>query len=534
MPLQIRRGTDLQRTSMTQPLAVGELLFVTSPTNRIYVGDGTTLGGIAVTGYTDENAQDAVAPMFTGGSHSGINFVYNDASNIINATVDLSNYNGTISASSFKGTLVADDSTALVDAVDGRIFLDGTVKGNIVPDADVAYDLGSATYRFRDLYLSGSSIELGAATITAVGSAVNLPLGSTMGGVPLAGGAGSDYNGNIIGDDSTIIVNAATKAVTAAGGFTGNLTGNATSVTNGVYITDTGTVTNTMLAGSIADTKLSTISTAGKVSNSATTATNANTASAIVSRDGSGNFLANVITSNLIGNVTGNVTGDVVGNLYGDVKGSVFAEDSAVMVDATSGNINAGLLTVTTKINVDNIEAAGISGLNVRSDGTTPLSITGIGTLGASSGQVYFNINAAKGTLAAPTTTTGGDGLGGISIQGYDGTGYKTASLIVGNWDASATLVDTFPKSILKLITGGGGSTLRQASLDSLGVFTAPVQQTTVYSVAGTALPSASTVGNGARAFVSDATATTFASAYTGGGANNVPVYSDGSVWRIG
>ena len=145
MPLQIRRGTELQRTSMTQPLAAGELLFVTSPTNRIYVGDGTTLGGIAVTGYTDENAQDAVAPMFTGGSHSGINFVYNDASNIINATVDLSNYNGTISASSFKGTLVADDSTALVDAVDGRIFLDGTVKGNIVPDADVAYDLGSAT-----------------------------------------------------------------------------------------------------------------------------------------------------------------------------------------------------------------------------------------------------------------------------------------------------------------------------------------------------------------------------------------------------
>ena len=104
----------------------------------------------------------------------------------------------------------------------------------------------------------------------------------------------------------------------------------------------------------------------------------------------------------------------------------------------------------------------------------------------------------------------------------------------MGNWDASASLADTFPKSILKLITGGGGSTLRQASLDSLGVFTAPVQKTTVYSVAGTALPSASAVGEGARAFVSDATATTFASAYSGSGANKVPVYSDGTVWRIG
>ena len=223
MPLQIRRGTDAERTAMTQPLAAGELIFV-SNTQRLFIGNGTTLGGIPITGYTNEDAQDAVAPMFVGGTHSGINFAYNDASNIINATVDLSDYNGTIRASSFKGTIVADDSTALVDAVDGRIFLDGTVKGNIVPNADVAYDLGSATYRFRDLYLSGSSIKLGAATITAVGDAVNLPLGSTMGGVPLAGGAGSDFKGNIIGDDSTIIVNVSTKVVTAGGGFIGNVT----------------------------------------------------------------------------------------------------------------------------------------------------------------------------------------------------------------------------------------------------------------------------------------------------------------------
>jgi hypothetical protein len=59
----------------------------------------------------------------------------------------------------------------------------------------------------------------------------------------------------------------------------------------------------------IVDTKLATISTAGKVANSATTATAANTASAIVTRDSSGNFLAGTIAANLIGNVTGNVTG---------------------------------------------------------------------------------------------------------------------------------------------------------------------------------------------------------------------------------
>jgi hypothetical protein len=54
----------------------------------------------------------------------------------------------------------------------------------------------------------------------------------------------------------------------------------------------------------------------------------------------------------------------------------------------------------------------------------------------------------------------------------------------------------------------------------------------TVYTVA--TLPSAVTSGVGARAFVSDANATTFASTVAGGGANKVPVYSDGTNWKIG
>jgi len=47
-------------------------------------------------------------------------------------------------------------------------------------------------------------------------------------------------------------------------------------------------------------------------------------------------------------------------------------------------------------------------------------------------------------------------------------------------------------------------------------------------------LPSASVAGNGARAFVTDATATTFHSVVVGGGSNRAPVFVDGSQWRIG
>ena len=58
----------------------------------------------------------------------------------------------------------------------------GNVSGNIIPDADVTYDIGSASARFRDLYLSGSTIDLGGATISSDGSKVALPTGSTIGG----------------------------------------------------------------------------------------------------------------------------------------------------------------------------------------------------------------------------------------------------------------------------------------------------------------------------------------------------------------
>mgnify|MGYP000465827741 CR=1 FL=1 len=48
------------------------------------------------------------------------------------------------------------------------------------------------------------------------------------------------------------------------------------------------------------------------------------------------------------------------------------------------------------------------------------------------------------------------------------------------------------------------------------------------------ALTAAATVGAGTKAFVNDANATTFASVVAGGGSNVVPVYSDGTDWRIG
>jgi len=52
------------------------------------------------------------------------------------------------------------------------------------------------------------------------------------------------------------------------------------------------------------------------------------------------------------------------------------------------------------------------------------------------------------------------------------------------------------------------------------------------YTVA--TLPSAVTMGVGSRLFVTDASGPTFGATVAGGGAVGVPVYSDGTNWKVG
>ena len=133
---------------------------------------------------------------------------------------------------------------------------------------------------------------------------------------------------------------------------------------------DSGTVTSTMIAdgtivnadinasAGIVDTKLATISTANKVSNSATTATSANTASAIVARDASGNFTAGTITAALTGNAStattaGNLTSAKTFAITGDVTASQ-SSDLSSGVSLTTTLANSGVTAGTyTKITVD-------------------------------------------------------------------------------------------------------------------------------------------------------------------------------------
>jgi hypothetical protein len=120
MPLQIRRGTDAERQAMVVPLAPGELLYTTN-TQQIYVGDGITIGGILTSGFTTNDAKDAAADMIVNGNHQKISFLYNTETKTLDASVDILPNEGPLRADAFVGSVFADDSTLLVDAVNGRI-----------------------------------------------------------------------------------------------------------------------------------------------------------------------------------------------------------------------------------------------------------------------------------------------------------------------------------------------------------------------------------------------------------------------------
>ena len=72
------------------------------------------------------------------------------------AELTAGNYEG-----QFKGSIFGDDSTMLIDGPNNTFNFDGTIKGDIIPALDSEYDLGSPSRRWKDLFLSGTTLDLG-------------------------------------------------------------------------------------------------------------------------------------------------------------------------------------------------------------------------------------------------------------------------------------------------------------------------------------------------------------------------------------
>ena len=262
-----------------------------------------------------------------------------------------------------------------------------------------------------------------------------------------------DASGNFSAGTITANLTGTATSTTNIPNLTGDITSNgtATSIASGVIVND-----DINASAGIVDTKLATISTAGKVSNSATTATDANTASAIVARDASGNFSAGTITA----------------NLTGTASTASFATTSYNLTDAaniTTGTINSARLTGTYNIdisgNASSATYATTAGVSTSvSGGTgslTQLNISGISTLGT------VRISSGIVTATSGVVTYYGDGsqLSGISagLSITDDTSTNATRYVLFDDATSGTITGanvsstklTFNPSTGNLVAGG-------------------------------------------------------------------------------
>jgi hypothetical protein len=474
MALQIRRGPTADRMSYTP--VVGELIWDTS-TNSLYIGNGTTAGGLPAGTLVTEDVQDIASSMLINGTHQNITFTYDDTLGRINSTFDLSTFNGTLTADGFIGSHYAADSTLLLNALTGAVNLNGTVKGHVIPSTNIAYDLGSSSFRFRDLYLSGSSIILGSATITATGSTVNLPAGSTVGGIVLGSGVetGMNYNINIVGDDSTLIVNARTKSISAASLSVVNpvslptgstLNGTAFALTSGSVVnlatgsTLNGTafgfrvsgedssifnIANNGLLQFRGDQGIQVSSQPGGIINISASITALNPELRTDSTPAYLPFVGNTSNPSYIGTSTALRYFASTGTL----ECTTLDATSLSATDILVGNITAtNQLTLTSNLNDGTGSSRLVSVGSTLTDGrfqvinstySSALALANITQSHATVDARNFQFNRSRGTAAIPTIVSSGDDIVDIAFAGHDGASYQVRAAISATVDGAVS-----------------------------------------------------------------------------------------------
>jgi len=415
MALQLRRGTDSERLLITP--VIGELIYTTDD-KKLYAGDGSTAGGVEVGG--GSSTLNALTDTdLTGASNN-----------------DVLTYNA--GTSKWESVAVPGLGTIELNEIN-NVFVNNAVYNDAL-----VYDGANWSNRsILDFFQEQQN-----------------------------------YKINIVGDDSTIIIDTDTSSVrantiTAINGFAGDLTGNVLGnhngdvlAVNGTLVLDNGTDgTDSAFIGRLK-------STGGQiVFNNGTDGTDA------------------VFTGTLQGPVIGNVTGDLTGNANGahtgtfdgDVSGSLFADDSTIIIDAISRRITAEQVNAI-YFNASEIQAEGILDLKsvtniVRTKATGLKLVSQTVGGGVDQGPVH-RTETSRGTLAAPTTVAVGDSILAISGDGYDGAAYKTQAVINIGVSENTVGTEATPGRIDFGVRDDNGTfNTSFARLESNGVFTAPAIQ---------------------------------------------------------
>ncbi len=294
------------------------------------------------------------------------------------------------------------------------------LNSDVSPSVTEFYDLGSASKRWKDLYLSGSSLHLGTAVITSTAGVVNLPAGSSIGGNILD----QEYFKTIAvaGQDNIVADAGGTDVLTVASGSGISLTTDAT--------TDTLTINNSGVLSAVAGTGIGVSGATGNVTFSNTGVLSVTAGSGISVSAPNGNitvantgvlsvttFTGSGIQINTVSpgvfefvNTLPNTNQNTFRQIAVAGQTVIQADDPADTLTLVNGNgiditTNAGSDSIT-------IENTGVTSLAVSSPGLSisgstgslTLSNTGVVAISAGSG---ISINTSTGTVVVTNSRFG-------------------------------------------------------------------------------------------------------------------------------
>ena len=333
---------------------------------------------------------------------------------------------------------------------DAFFVSEGTVHGG---ELDVMATSGTIVFGTTDivfnivsdapLYTAGTGL-----TLTAQEFSLNTPVSSAT---ALATGRTIGMTGDVVWTSASF-------------DGTGNVTGTATIQANSVAL-GTDTTGNYVAAGAVSGVGLSgSASSEGSTFTVTSNATSANTASAIVSRDGSGNFSAGTITADLTGDVTGDLTGNAdtattlatgrTISLTGDVTG-------------TSGSFNgSGNVSISATIAANSVALGTDTTGNYVASIANGSFLTGGGA--SSEGKAYtLGVDATSANTASKVVSRDGSGnfsagtiTAALTGNASTATTLATARTINGvsfNGSANITVADSTKAPTSRTISAGGG-----------------------------------------------------------------------------
>jgi len=296
-------------------------------------------------------------------------------------------------------------NTGLTDTNVTATSYANVTTGHHLPGANVTYNLGSSTQRWKDLWLSGTTIYLGGGTITAPTGAVTITndAGGSFSVTGSVSGQASGTFGNLIANSGAISTSTTTGALQVIGGagITGNLniggnltvTGNLAIIGN-ITSVNYETVTNTEYVSSLIATTVN----AATIGNASATFSGA-------SATLTGTVIASTVNAATIGNTGATLTGTLQTAAQTNITSVGTLTSLAVGAVTSSGTIIASTLNAAT---IGNTGATLTGTLQTASQP----NITGVGTItsgtwsssfGAVSGANLTNLTAANLLGTAPT-----------------------------------------------------------------------------------------------------------------------------------